>query len=148
MLVRCTKKTLDLLGPSIPLTEHAPSDEDWYLNLLWIDRQKCLLLTHADTLFTIFRRSVRVAELRPIGPYLTKAIEQELPAEGLPTDTFAELDPDAWAVARTASRSTLGHMNQMAFDAQDISAQAGGLEHMDIAEPQPLASPLATWPRP
>jgi hypothetical protein len=134
MLVRCTKKTLDLLGRSITLTELAPTDDDWYLDLLWIDRQKCLLLTHAATLFSIFRPRVRVAELRPVGPYLTEAIETELCAEGLPSDTFAELAPDAWRLAKTASRSTLGHMTQMAFEIQHIIAQAGGLDHADIAD--------------
>src|SRR6266545_8012277 len=44
MVVRCTKKMLDLLGGrSITLSKLPPTDEDWYLNLLWIDRQKCVL---------------------------------------------------------------------------------------------------------
>jgi hypothetical protein len=45
-----------------------PSDGDWYLNLLWLDRQKCLLLTHAGALFSVFVAWVRKADLRPIGP--------------------------------------------------------------------------------
>ena len=32
MVVRCTKKVLDLLGRDVTLTEPAPSDDDWYLN--------------------------------------------------------------------------------------------------------------------
>jgi len=53
VIVRCTKKMLDLLGGrSITLSELAPTDNDWYLNLLWIDRQKCILVTHAGTLFS------------------------------------------------------------------------------------------------
>jgi hypothetical protein len=134
MVVRCTKKTLDLLGRTITLTELAPADDDWYLNVVRIDRQKCLLLTHSGTLFSIFRPRVRAAELRPIGPYLTEAIEAELRAEGLPSDTFAELKPDAWRLAKTASRSTLGHMTQMAFEVHHITAHAGGLDHADIAD--------------
>jgi hypothetical protein len=125
MVVRCTKKTLDLLGHRITLSELAPSDDDWYLNVVRIDRRQCLLLTHSGTLFSIFRPRVRVAELRPIGTYLTQAIEAELRAEGLPADTFAEPGPGAWRLARTASRSTLGHMTQMAFDVHHIAAQAG-----------------------
>ena len=51
MVVRCTKKMLDLLGGrSITLSELPPTDDDWYLNLVWIERQKCLLHTHAGTL--------------------------------------------------------------------------------------------------
>src|SRR6266852_427116 len=117
MVVRCTKKMLDLLGSrSLTLSELSPTDDDWYLNLLWIDRQKCLLLTHAGTLFSIFRAGVRSADLRPIGNYLVAAIESELRAEALPTDTFPELEPESVLLAKTASRSTLGFMNEMAFE--------------------------------
>jgi hypothetical protein len=34
VVVRCTKKMLDLLGGNLTLSESAPSDEDWYLNLV------------------------------------------------------------------------------------------------------------------
>src|SRR6266516_1367709 len=38
---------LDLLGGrSVTISEPPPTDDDWYLNLVWIERQKCLLLTH------------------------------------------------------------------------------------------------------
>ena len=84
MVVRCTKKMLDLLGGrTITLSELPPTDDDWYLNLVWIERQKCLLLTHAGTLFSVFRAGVRVADLRPLGDYLVDAIEAELRAERL-----------------------------------------------------------------
>jgi hypothetical protein len=74
---------------------------------LWIDRQKCLLLTHTGTLFSIFRPRVRAAALRPIGSYLTEAIESELCAEGLPSDTVAELSLTRgdWPGPRVAARS-------------------------------------------
>ena len=60
MIVRCTKKMLDLLGGrSLTLSELPPTDDDWYLNLLWIDRQKCILLTHADTSCSLSRAATR-----------------------------------------------------------------------------------------
>ncbi len=36
-----------------------PRDGDWYLNLLWFDRRKCLLLAHVGTLFPVFVADVR-----------------------------------------------------------------------------------------
>ena len=84
---------LDLLGSrNVTLSELAPSDGDWYLNLLSIERQKCLLLTHSGTLFSVFRADVRVADLRPLGDYVVDAIETELRSEGLPADMFSQLD--------------------------------------------------------
>ncbi len=133
MVVRCTKRMLDLLGDrSLTLSELSPTDDDWYLNLVWIERQKCLLLTHTGTLFSVFRAGVRAADLRPLGNYLVDAIEAELQAEGLPTDAFSELAPDTLRLAKTASRSTLGFMTEMAFELGWIITDRGGLRHRDI----------------
>jgi hypothetical protein len=133
VVVRCTKKMLDLLGGrSVTLSELPPSDDDWYLNLVWIERQKCLLLTHAGTLFSIFRAGVHGVDLRPLGDYLVDAIETELRAENLPTETFPDLQADSVWIAKTASRSTLGFMTEMAFELQWIIADIGGLRRSDI----------------
>ena len=68
MILRCTRRLLDLLGGgALILTDLAPTDEDWYANLLWLDRRKCLLLTHAGTLFSVFLPGVRTADLRQAG---------------------------------------------------------------------------------
>jgi Domain of unknown function (DUF6933) len=133
MVVRCTKKMLDLLGGrSVTLVEHAPTDGDWYLNLLWFERRKCLLLVHSGTLFSVFRADVRSADLRPLGEYLVDAIESELRAEQLPIDTFSALAPDSVVLAKTASRRTLGFMNEMAAEIGYAITEAGGLSACDI----------------
>jgi hypothetical protein len=133
MVVRCTKKMLDLLGGrNLTLNELPPSDEDWYLNLVWIERQKCLLLTHGGTLFTVFRTGIHVADLRPLGSYLVDAIQMELRAEGLPENTFSDLDPDELRLAKTASRSTLGFMTEMALELSWIIHDKRGLPRSDI----------------
>jgi hypothetical protein len=134
VVARCTKRLLDLLGGrSVTLTELPPNEDDWYANLLWIDRHKCVLLTHAGTLFAVFRAGVRSADLHPIGSYLLNAIEAELRSENLPPDTFIEFAPDSVRLAKTASRSMLGFMNEMALELRYHVAQAGGLSQCDIA---------------
>ena len=133
MLLRCTRRLLDLLaGRALTLTEPPPTDDDWYANLLWLDRRKCLLFTHAGTLFSVFLADIRMPDLRPIGPYVVKAIAGELRSERLPLDSFGRLDPDAVRLAKTASRSTLGFMNEMAVHLRYQIASAGGLSHCDI----------------
>jgi len=124
---------LDLLGGrAVTLTELPPAADDWYANLLWLDRQKCLLLTHAGTLFSVFRAGVGKADLRPIGAYVVKAVEAELRSESLPPNILGELDPDTVLLAKTASRSTLGSMNEMAVHLRYQITGAGGLSHCDI----------------
>ncbi len=87
MVLRCTRRVLDLLGGrAVTLTELPAAEDDWYLNLLWLDRQKCLLLTHAGTLFSVFLAGVRKADLRSIGACVVKAVAAELCSESLPPE--------------------------------------------------------------
>jgi hypothetical protein len=92
VVVRCTKKLLGLPGQAVTQTGQPLSDDGWYANLLWIDRRKCLLLAHADTLFRVIRADVRVDELRPPGPYVVRVVEDELRAERLPLDILGRLE--------------------------------------------------------
>ena len=75
-----------------------------------------------------------MADLRPLGDYLIEAIQTELRAEGLPADTFSGLEPDSVRLAKTASRSTLGFMTEMAFELGWIISDDGGLGRSDINE--------------
>ncbi len=59
----------------------APDPEDWYANLLWFDRRKCLLLTHSATLFTIFEPDVTASGLRATRQLVTGLIGRELRRE-------------------------------------------------------------------
>jgi len=117
-----TRKLRSLLGP-LPLDslKSVPADQnDWYANLLWIDRRKCLLVTHAGTLFSVFVADVHAADVRPIGRFIVPLIERELQVEGLPTDTFGSLTPDDVIITKTADRSVLGCMNDMSFVCESV----------------------------
>jgi hypothetical protein len=130
-MLRCTGKVLALLHVSTSAVGEA-SEQDWYAHLVWIDRRKCLLVTHARTLFSVFMPNVTVAELRPIGPPVVLAIETALRAEALPVDTLGELDAQDVTVAKTADRRILGTMNDLAVTAEHAIATAGGLARCDI----------------
>ena len=105
---------------------------DWYAHLIWIDRRKCLLVTHAGTLFSVFMPNVTAAGLRPIGPPVVAAIQAALHAEHLPIDTLGELDPWQVAVAKTADRRILGTINDLALTTEHVIASTGGLARCDI----------------
>ena len=130
MVLRCTKKLLDVLRPP-EVSALEPCDEDWYANLLVLDRRKCLLLTHADTLFSVFEPDVRVGQLRSTREFVSGLLERELQEESLPTDTFGDTRSEALVVAKTADRSVLGCMNDMAFLAEVAVGQSGGLASLD-----------------
>lgn len=89
---------------------------------------------HASTLFTVFEPDVRVAELRDAGSLVTRLISRELLREQLPTDTFGRADPASVIIAKTADRSVLGCMNDMAFMCEIATTRSGGLAATDIAD--------------
>ena len=116
MILRCTKKLLAVLGAG-RVAEPGPTPDagDWYASLLWSGRRKCLLLTHAATLFSVFEADVRAVDLRATRRLVTELVERELRREGLPPDTFGNLRSQELILAKTADRSVLGCMNDMAF---------------------------------
>jgi hypothetical protein len=130
-MLRCTGKVLALLRVSEPAIGQ-PSQQDWYAHLIWIDRRKCLLVTHAGTLYSVFMPNVTAAGLRPIGPPVVSAIQAALHAEHLPMDALGELDPGQVTVAKTADRRILGTINDLAFTTEHLIATTGGLARCDI----------------
>jgi hypothetical protein len=140
VILRCTRKLLTVIGPKL-VAERAPAPdaEDWYANLLWFDRRKCLLLTHAGTLFSVFEADVRAADLRDTHRLVTGLIARELAREGLPSVTFGLLDEQELIVAKTADRSILGCMNDMALLCEHEIAKSGGPRQAELADlNQPL----------
>lgn len=109
---------LHLIKPA-GLADAPGGDDDWYGNLLRIDGRKCLL---------------RAAGLRATGQFVTGLIEREIQREELPSETFGDLNPATVAVAKTASRTVLGCMNDQAFAVEHSVSLDGGLAHADTAD--------------
>jgi len=121
---------LALLGKSVDIAEPPPSDEDWYANVLWLERAGACCHTRRYALLRFHSRR-SCAEFRPLGTYVVGVIEEALRSERLPADALGSLEPDALQVLRTASRSVLGFMNDMAVHIDYANASAGGLSHCD-----------------
>lgn len=135
MVVRCTGKLLNLLGKrSVRLVDAPASSDDWYANLLWLDRRKCLLIAHAGTLFSLVVADLRVSDLRPFARRVVDLITVALLDEGLPIDALGRLEPSEVRLAKTTSRQVLGVMNQMAFEIDWHVDQAGGLWNVEVDE--------------
>jgi hypothetical protein len=130
VILRCTAKARALLSVRA-IADPAPTEDDWYLNLLWFDRRKCLLLVHAGTLFPIFVADVRKSDLVPIDAWVAHVVHRELAHEGLVEDSLGTLTGPV-EVAKTASRQILGFMNEMAMQAECAVADSGSLSACDI----------------
>lgn len=134
MTVRCTQKLLKAMRvPPRSLPDANPAPDDWYANLLWFDRRKCLLVTHADTLFPIFIADVLAADLRDLAELVRRNAQVALYDEHLPPDALGDLTTPL-ELARTASRRILGVMTDDAYGCEAAVAHAGGLERLDTLD--------------
>lgn len=131
VILRCTAKLLALLDLR-PVADVDPDDEDIYANLLWIERRKCLLLTHAATMFPVFVADVRKADVTPFGPWVSDQLQAALADEKLDPSVLGDLDPRDTVVTRTSSRRTLGVMNDMAKTIEWMVVSEGGLARCDV----------------
>jgi hypothetical protein len=131
VILRCTAKVAKLLGAEL-LDGPAAGDDDWYVNLIYLERRKCLLMTHAGTLFTVVAADVRKADLVPLQHFVSNAIQRELLSEGLALDTLGNLDKTDLRLAKTASRSVLGCMNEMATHCWYAVKLSGGFSACDF----------------
>jgi hypothetical protein len=134
VILRCTAKLQAIVGRPDPRAASLPAEaNDWYANVLWMDRRKCLLVTHAGTLFSVFIPDVRASQLRPPGPFVIARVLEQLAAEGLPSRAFGVSEDLSVIVAKTADRSVLGCMNDLAMLCEHVVTDAGGLTRLDLA---------------
>ena len=116
------------------LTEVPASADDWYANLLWFDRRKCLLITHAGTLFPLFVPDVSAADLRALGELVERNAQKALRDEALPPNALGSLDHAELQLTRTHSRRILGVMNEDRYMCEYVITTAGGLARTDLVE--------------
>lgn len=131
VILRCTAKVLALLGTR-PAADVEPGEDDIYANLLWIEGRKCLLLTHAATMFPVFVPDVRKADVTPFGSWVSRQVAAALADEVLDPGVLGDLDPRDAVVTKTASRRTLGVMTDMTNTIEWIVASTGGLARCDV----------------
>lgn len=140
---KCTQKVRDYLSLA-PSELSAPTEHsasllgDWYVNLLVIDRRKCLLFMNERTLLSFiaigFKKSkglkhdvhqVFIHHLFNLYKLLA------LPIEGL---NQVMDDCSEYGYSKTDSRKVLGNMNDLAHLYQATIAYSGGLDACDLSE--------------
>ena len=119
LVLRCTRKLLRELGHQSGVVDDGPFGS-WFANILRINRRKCLLFTHSETLLSVFVGGVRKPDINRLPLTLLENLQIVLDAEGLGdwTSKALMLPGSQSVIASTNSRSVLGSMNDLVFQAE------------------------------
>ena len=133
--LRCTKKLLAELKIKPSDDVQPPSDfSSWHANLLRIERRKCVLFTHDQSLYTFFIPGLKKLHFQRFDEIFQQNLFKNLVEEELPQkhiEMFLD-DTQEIKICKTSNRSVLGSMNDLAFQLQWYIADEGGLEYTDI----------------
>lgn len=138
MIFSCTKKVQKILALTrrdlLVMSGDRTSDlAEWYCNLVFLDRRKCLIFTHAVTLYSFVVAGVRKADLAEFGQLFRACLSATLEADGFPRGAYGALVPGGPDVFASASkRGVIGSMADHANTCRVWVAQAGGLHRVNI----------------
>ena len=117
----CTHKVLNELGLSknkvLSLAHSESSLENWYVNLFYQDRKKCLIFTQAETLFTFVVPNLLRKDIVPIKELLKKELSRAMYHKDFKADEIQKVLAvlETITISQTQSRSVLGCMNDLVF---------------------------------
>ncbi len=136
IVLRCTQKLLRELGvePREPANDVSDS-LDWHATLLRIDRRKCILISHTQTLYTVVLLGVRRNDMGLLGELVGTAVQAALRDDGLldRAPVLPSAAPDL-IYAKTNNRSVLGSMNDLQRLLSAAVAAVGGLHRVRPGE--------------
>jgi hypothetical protein len=106
---------------------------EWYANLFYIERRKCVFFTHAPTLFSFISFDVRRPEIRDLSGLFRKELERALRDERFSDEAIRRVLFETGEIRfdRTADRSVLGVMVDQVKITQYFAWHDGGLEKCD-----------------
>lgn len=129
-VLRCTKKLL----AELKITSVSDiSDEDmlssWHANFFRIERRKCVLLTHSTTLYCVLITCMRKHQFEFIGSEFRDRLYSCMRWDAFPESHLdAMLDAHRnFVFTKTNSRSVLGSMNDLIYQARVDIAYSGGV---------------------
>ena len=116
MIIQATKKLQDMVGvKTIELPKESDSFISWHGNIFMIGRKKCLLVTHNESLYSIFLYGVTKKEMKNLAEILKSRLAELLrrddfilPQIVLMLDTLENI-----TYMKTSDRSVVGNMNDM-----------------------------------
>jgi len=116
MTIQATKKLQDFLG--IKTTDLPTEDERftlWHGNIFMIGRKKCLLVTHNESLYSIFLYGITKKDIKTLPQTLKKQLTELLRRDEFTLSQIVKMGEtmDSVTYTKTSDRSVTGNMNDM-----------------------------------
>ena len=136
-IIRCTQKVLKLFN--IPISNDVKIDHplaEWYCNLIWIERKKCLLFTHANSLYSFLVVDFRKSDTKNLDHIFQSHFRESLEYLHLSKSAINNLLPQINGIklTKTINKRILGSMNDLKYQYQVNIAHIGGLKYCDMDE--------------
>ena len=138
LTIRCTQKLIKELEAAGHLVAPEPEEmlplQVWYATLIRIERRKCVLFTHAGTLFSFFVPGLTRPDFKAFEQTFRQHLHALLQQEGIDVP-LAQIAPDDTSVRilKTNSRRILGCMNELVFQTRHTVEAEGRLAAVDLA---------------
>ncbi|MBZ0221165.1 MAG: hypothetical protein K8I01_12135 [Candidatus Methylomirabilis sp.] len=134
-----TQKLLKELNVSFSDPGEVSSSEglgNWYANLLRIERRKCLLFTNEKSLYSFLVPAVLKENLKHIEQEFLVHLMLNLKYEGFGPKVLEKVSAEYRQIgfSKTASRSVLGSMNDIAYHYEVYIHMDGGIENAKILQ--------------
>ena len=114
--IQATKKLQDFLGIN---TSELPKEEEsftsWHGNIFMIGRKKCLLVTHNESLYSIFLYGITKKDIKTLSQRLKKQLTELLRRDSFTLSQIVQISETVESItyAKTSDRSVTGNMNDM-----------------------------------
>ena len=116
MIIQATKKLQDMVGVK---TTDLPKESDvfvsWHGNIFMIGRKKCLLVTHNESLYSIFFYGVTKKEMNNLAEILKSRLAELLRRDDFILPQIVKMLDSFESISymKTSDRSVIGNMNDM-----------------------------------
>lgn len=137
-ILRCTAKLLkELRVRPADLVEADPGPMgDWFANVRRIERRKCVIFTHAPTLYSFWVAGVMREDFDRFGRFFTESLRRFMVFDNYQPEVVDRAIASMGTIrfGKTNNRSTLGTMTDfLNLSGYEIDDQ-GGLAHTDMDE--------------
>jgi hypothetical protein len=116
MVIQATKKLQDMVGvKTIELPAESDSFTSWHGNIFMIGRKKCLLVTHNESLYSVFLYGITKKEMKNLAEILKSRLAELLRRDDFVLPQIVKMLDTLESITymKTSDRSVMGNMNDM-----------------------------------